>query len=340
MARDQNQSTRSQQSNSPRAGDTRSADDARGSTPAAGQISAERKKYLATTYDYSQEQIDVVRNQICLSATDAELEFFLATCKRVRLDPFARQIYFIKRRQKIEDAFGNESWVDVGKPEASIDGFRASAEMTGEYRGQGPVMWCGPDGRWVDVWLEEVAPMAAKATIFRKDREPLVNVALFDEYAPKYRNGNLPSMWVKMPANQIAKCAEAGGLRRAFPRDLSGLYADVEVEHTSTDSTFTAPAAAKPANVIDAPSTETKQLDTGPAGPIAQLAVSERKRIDELHETIKNAKTRGDLAPVGAELTSTKKQQDPYAIVVQAEVRPALEAKWKTLPPEGARPRT
>lgn len=308
-------------------------------TPAVEErgISTERKKYLATTYGYSQEQIEVVRNQICLTATDVELEFFLATCKRVSLDPFARQIYFIKRRQRIEDAWGNESWVDVGKPETSIDGLRASAEMTGEYGGQGPLQWCGEDGRWCDVWLKKDPPMAAKATIYRAGREPLVHVALFDEYAPKYKNGGLPAMWKKMPANQIAKCAEAAGIRRAFPRDLSGLYTDVEMEHTQTDASYSVPAAAK-ASAIEAKS-ETKQLDAPKSTPqpsTPQLATSERERVDALLEAVSKSKSREDLAPVGAELTSTKKQQDAYSIVVQAEVRPALEAKWKTLPPAGA----
>ena len=319
---DQQSSTR----NTTRESAQQSVRDERERTASSQQISAERKTYLATTYALTPEQVDVVRNVICPQATDTELEFFLATCRRVKLDAFSRQIYFIKRRQRVEDQWGNENWIDVGRPEVSIDGLRAGAEQTGDYEGQGAVQWCGVDGKWTDVWLKDTAPHAAKATVYRKGhREPLVNVALFEEYVPRYKNGGLPAMWKKMPANQLAKCAEAGGLRRAFPRDLSGLYTDTEMEHVSVGASYAAPTKA-PANVIDVPSDEQKQLEE-----------SQTKKIDELIADITAAKDRNALAPIGALLTAAKKKgedkRDAFERAVIERLAPELQKKWNELQP-------
>ncbi len=339
----QRSSTRNTTHNDPRDGAQSGARDERGSTASELQISAERKSYLAETYGYSTQQVDVMRNVICTSATDAELEFFLATCKRVKLDPFARQIYFIKRPQRVEDAHGNTNWIPVGKPEVSIDGLRAGAEMTGEYEGQGAMQWCGKDGKWRDVWLEDAPPVAAKATIFRKgQREALVNVALYREFCPVYRNGKSPEMWLKMAANQLAKCAEAGALRRAFPRDLSGLYTDTEMEHVAVSAqSYTAPtAAAATAKVIDV--VEQPALAAGESGPIAQLTDADKTDLAEMLKQIKDAKDRNALAPVGARITAAKKKKEenrsPVEHEIMSTIETALTAKWRELPPPGAKP--
>ena len=266
------------------------------------ELPKERAIYLAETYSLTTQQVTVVRNAICIGANDAELEFFLATCKRVGLDPFARQIWFIKRPQKTLDARGNEVWLDVGRPETSIDGYRTIAERTEQYEGQGDMQWCDAKGKWVDVWLDDGPPHAARATIFRKGfRQPLTNVALFREFCPKYRNGKSPEMWLKMSANQIAKCAEAGGFRRAFPRDLSGLVTDTEMEHVDVASTggYSAPAAqieaptrtsvqipAETKTEPEFPRDTTKQGDGTPAGGKPVDVVSEAKRLQGYDEMI------------------------------------------------------
>lgn len=319
-----------------------------------------RRAYLAETYKLTPDQVDVVRNAICVGATDHELEFFLATCRRVDLDPFARQIWFVKRRQKTEDAWGNEQWVDVGRPETGIDGYRTIAERTGEYGGQGPLEWCGEDGKWTQVWLSKEPPRAARAMIYRKSwTTPIVNVALYDEFCPKYKNDKVPAMWRKMPANQLAKCAEAGGFRRAFPRDLSGLVTDTEMEHVDAGANYSAPPiATKPAaqletkkadraaEIVDAKSAERPELvDAAPAtakkSPDAQDVVDD---LDlECHRLLKivtSAQTRDDLQDVGRMITEAKKRRasgvadDAHANMMIDTVEPMLQKQWRALDPK------
>lgn len=160
---------------------------------------------------YSAEQIALIKQTIATGATDNELALFLAQAKRTGLDPFNRQIYFIKRGDK-------------GTIQVSIDGFRVVAERSEEMDGQ-EVQWCGADGQWSDVWLVSDPPAAARVHVYRKGcTKPFPGIALWKEYAQP-----MSPMWKKMPAAMLAKCAEALALRKAFPHQLSGLYTSDEM---------------------------------------------------------------------------------------------------------------
>jgi hypothetical protein len=82
------------------------------------------------------------------------------------------------------------------------------------------------------VWTGDEPPVAARFTVYRKDwPHPVHAVAHFREYVQTTKDGTPTTMWANMPAGQIGKCAEALARRKAFPRRLSGVYIDEELQH-------------------------------------------------------------------------------------------------------------
>jgi len=178
---------------------------------------------------FTAEQTALIKRTICVGASDDELKLFVVTAQRIGLDPFARQIFAVKRWDSRQRA-------EVMAIQVSIDGFRLVAERTGCYAPGGPTTF-SYDGRG----LLESARAHVKKLVGGVWHE-ISEDAFMEEYVQTNKDGKPNAMWARMPRVMLAKCAESRALRRAFPAELSGIYSPEELDQ----------AASVPSGAVDA----------------------------------------------------------------------------------------
>lgn len=161
---------------------------------------------MPISIEFSQDKIELLKNTVCKGATNDEFQLFLHVCKRTGLDPFMRQIYSIPR--------GGQRTIQT-----AIDGLRLIAERTNRYSpGKEPTYTYDSNGK-----LISATSYVKKQTLDGSWHE-VSATAFFDEYTAGTQ------FWKKMPHNQLAKCAEALALRKAFPAEMSGIYSQEEMD--------------------------------------------------------------------------------------------------------------
>jgi len=149
-----------------------------------------------------------------------ELQLFAMVAHRTGLDPFSRQIYAVKRNGKVTHQTG-------------IDGYRAIAESKtgGQYAGSDEPTFEDCECGQTPAGHPKLARVIVHRILPNGHMVNQVGVARWHELYPG--NGADGFMWNKMPFNQLAKCAEANGLRKAFPRVLEGVYVTEEMEQAN-----------------------------------------------------------------------------------------------------------
>ena len=173
---------------------------------------------------WSTEQVELIKRTVAKGASDDELKLFLHLASRYDLDPFTRQIWFIK--------YGDDAHIFTGR-----DGFLHIAHRSGAFNGmqtqlrEEPVpfeiRYYNRKEKKVEV-LTRPSQFVAVCTVYRKDMsEPFV----CEVWESEYSTGQ--GLWPTKRRVMIQKVAEASTLRRAF--DISGLYLPEEVSENEVE---------------------------------------------------------------------------------------------------------
>jgi len=179
--------------------------------------------------DFKPETVELIKRTVATGTTNDEFEMFLYQARKSGLDPLSKQIYIIKRKIRVKDYDKTkgtwvEKYIEKATIQASIDGLRVIAQRSGDYAGQ------------EEPKFEEDAqgnPIKCTVVLYKFDKkgsryQAAVGVAYWKEYVPS--DDRQAFMWKKMPHQMLAKVAESIALRKAFPQDLYGLYAQEEEE--------------------------------------------------------------------------------------------------------------
>ena len=181
----------------------------------------------------TRNQVDLIKRTVAKGASDDELRLFVQVCKGANLNPFLRQVHLVPR-------WDSKIGAEVRAIQVGIDGFRAVAESSGAYAGNDDPIYDGESEIPVTKY-ENKKPIEAKLTVPSKatvtvyklmdgQRYGFTATARWEEYYPGQKMG---FQWHIRPYLMLGKCAEALALRKAFPKLLSGMYAQEEMDRTA-----------------------------------------------------------------------------------------------------------
>jgi hypothetical protein len=261
-------------------------------------------------WQINQEEVTILKNAICKGATDEELKFCLAVARRHKLDPFRGQIWFVKRKDSTAE--GGHRWIPI----VGIGGMRHIAARDHKDYGSIDEPEFGPmheiSWSYYDKKGKFQAPEWAKVTLWKKGLDhPTVATVFWNEIYPEV--GTCPLVR-QMPRLMLGKCAEAQGLRRAYPA-TDGLYIKEEFQGREE---FT--PSGREIVYKETPQLESEKVDPNWQAFLNRLTPEEREK--EMAAVAKNT-------PAQREVLAQKLAQAP---VVKHETPPEVQGAAETSP--------
>lgn len=247
--------------------------------------------------------IRTLQNSVYPGAQRESVELVIGYCQAQRLDPLQKPVHIVPMWDKNLKAMR-----DVLMPGIGL--YRTQASRTCEHAGTtepefGPMMV----RKWGDFSLD--FPEWCKVTVYR--RLTTGETAAFtateywtENYATASKDSTVPNaMWKKRPRGQLAKCAEAQALRKAFP-ELGSAPTAEEMEGKAIDVDDVAEGPSKPTPNEFMPAAKAERhsppagaIDVDPETGEVDGATAVSPPEDATPASSKKAPSSGDLASAG-----------------------------------------
>lgn len=290
----------------------------------------------------SEEQLELIKRTVAKGATNDELSMFMHLAKKYDLDPFAKEIWFIKRVKKIK--VGND-WdyprlpngeIDYSNCDAPIimtsrDGYLKIAQRDENYEGLQSFVVREGDEFSIDAvnntfnhkfnGSKRGKILGAWAICKRKGRDHQLAFIEFDEY----NDSNSP-IWKKYPSAMIQKVAEAFVLKRQF--GISGLTTKEEMpaeyELKNISESGLAPAVLNEQPVPQIPE-HVGDYAVSIKGVLTKLSEMTMKQLAWLKEKSNNETTRAMASAYIDEIEFKGKEIDAETQDVAEQNHPLIE---------------
>ena len=173
---------------------------------------------LTLSFGYNQEQVNLIKNTVAKGATNDELQMFMYLANQYSLDPFKKEIWFMKYAGQTNIMTSRDGYLKYAQLNEDFEGLMSFVVKEGdvfeidasEYKvthkfgaKRGPIL-----GAW--------------ARCDRKGKKPFIAYVEFAEYN---KNTNI---WKSYPSAMIQKVAEVFVLKRAF--GINGLVTKEEID--------------------------------------------------------------------------------------------------------------
>jgi len=165
------------------------------------------------------EIIPVLQSSLYPGAKPESIKLVLGYCRAANLDPMQKPVHIVpmlvSTGKKNDRGYDDKEWRDVVMPGIGL--YRVQAARTGELAGIDEPEF----GPLINVFGTD-APEWCRVTVYRMIGGQRVAFTAreywIENYAVKGRDSQAPNaMWARRPRGQLAKCAEAQALRKAFP---------------------------------------------------------------------------------------------------------------------------